>query len=351
VLGVVLGAGLLNKVSVSWLCTGLIVGLLLTPQRRWLRAPWPWLGGAIALLVFAPFVWWQWRHGWPFLEFSRNAAELKVGEISLLAFLDQQVQAMQPLAVPIWIAGVVYCFVAAEGRYRLVGWIFVTVFLLLAASGSARPHYLGPAFSLALAAGGVAVERLARGRPWLPRAAVAALALSGVVAAPITMPILSPAATVRYIDAIGLRPREERESGGELPMHLGLYLHAEAGLGQIQRVYESLPPADRARVTIVTRSFGEAGAVNILGPARGLPPSVGVHNQYWLWGPGASTGELVIIPHDDEATLRQWFESCEKRAEIECSQCMQTMDAQSIFVCRRPRRPWREVWQEMKHYR
>ena len=37
VLGVVLGLGLLNKISVLWLGAGLLVGLLLTPHRRVLR--------------------------------------------------------------------------------------------------------------------------------------------------------------------------------------------------------------------------------------------------------------------------------------------------------------------------
>jgi len=42
-LGVVMGLGLLNKISMSWFGVGLVVGLVLTPQRRWLATPWPWL--------------------------------------------------------------------------------------------------------------------------------------------------------------------------------------------------------------------------------------------------------------------------------------------------------------------
>jgi hypothetical protein len=59
VLGVVMGLGALNKVSMLWFMAGLGVGLVLTPQRRWLRTPWPWAAGVIAGGCLVPFVAWQ----------------------------------------------------------------------------------------------------------------------------------------------------------------------------------------------------------------------------------------------------------------------------------------------------
>src|SRR5258705_13010100 len=46
-LGVVLGLGLLNKISVLWLGAGLAPGLLLTPPRAGLFTPGPWVPGAL----------------------------------------------------------------------------------------------------------------------------------------------------------------------------------------------------------------------------------------------------------------------------------------------------------------
>lgn len=40
-LGVLLGLGLLNKISMLWLGFGLAVGVVATPERRWLRTPGP----------------------------------------------------------------------------------------------------------------------------------------------------------------------------------------------------------------------------------------------------------------------------------------------------------------------
>ncbi len=53
-LGLVLGIGLLNKISVLFLGAGLFVGLLLT-QREWLKTRWPYIAGGIAGFLFLPY--------------------------------------------------------------------------------------------------------------------------------------------------------------------------------------------------------------------------------------------------------------------------------------------------------
>jgi hypothetical protein len=351
-LGATMGLGLLSKVSMLWFCAGIAAGLVLTPARRWLSTPWPWLAGLIALVMFAPYVLWNWANGWPFLEFSRNAAADKIGDVSLAAFAVQQVMVLGYVTAPLWVAGMVYGYTARETRrYRAALWVFVTAAAILALSGSSRPHYLAPAFPLAFACGAVLAERLAVRWRWLPAAVAAALLLTLVIAAPVTMPLLPPAQTVAYIDRLGLRPPEERERGGLLPMHLGLYFHAEALLGPLVQVYENLAPDERARAEILVNSFGEAGAVNVLGGARGLPHAIGRHNQYGLWGPGDASGEVMLVVDDNEDELRDWFEHCERRAEIECAYCMEMMDAQAVYLCHRARRPLREVWPQMRYYR
>jgi hypothetical protein len=352
VLGLVMGIGLQTKVSMLWFGAGVAVGLVLTPERRWLRTPWPWAGGLIALLMFAPYVLWNYRNGWPFLEFSRNAAQFKVGEVSLLDFAVQQIMAMGYVAAPLWLGGIAFVFVDRAMRpYRPVAWLFLTTAAILAWSGSARPHYLAPAFPIAFGCGAVLAERLAARWRWVPSAVAVTLLVTFAVAAPIATPLLPPELTIRYEDALGLRPPDERERGGALPMHLGLFFHAEAVLEPVARVVAGLSPQEREQVEILTGSFGETGAVNVLGRRRGLPPSIGRHNQYGLWGPGDATGELMIVVHRDEGQLAEWFESCERRAEIECRYCMEMMDAQSVYLCRHARKPLREMWPAMRFYR
>ena len=353
-LGAVLGVGLLNKLSVMWFGFGLLVGLLLTSQRRWFATPWPWLAGVIALACFAPHLWWQAEHDFPFIEFNQNAARYKVGSISPLAFASQQLLVMNPIAAPFWVGGLVYVFAIDRMRgYRAVAWIWVAVFGLLIATGTARIHYLAPAYGIALAAGGVAVERLARREAWrwLTAATALGLAAAGLLATPLTLPLLPPKSFVALTQAVGFEIPQERDKSGLLPIHFALQFHARAVLEPVLAAYLRLSPADRARVGILTGTFGETGAINVLGRPSGLPRSIGYHNHFWMWGPGDETGELMIVVHESEAQLREWFVDVELVGEIECDYCMPGLSEKSVYLCARPRRPFVELWPELKYYR
>ena len=85
-LGIVLGLGLENKISVLFLGAGLAVALVVTPLRRHLRRREPWLALAVALLLFVPHVVWQAQHGWPTREFIANATRYKNTALSPLDF-------------------------------------------------------------------------------------------------------------------------------------------------------------------------------------------------------------------------------------------------------------------------
>jgi len=63
--GTAVGAALLSKYTAWFLGLSILVWLMIVPDmRRWLLTPWPWLGGSIALLLFAPVLLWNESHDW-----------------------------------------------------------------------------------------------------------------------------------------------------------------------------------------------------------------------------------------------------------------------------------------------
>ncbi|MDH5294918.1 MAG: hypothetical protein OEW91_14660, partial [Acidimicrobiia bacterium] len=64
---------------------------------------------------------------------------------------------------------------------------------------------------------------------------------------------------------------------------------------QVAAVYETIPPEDRAGTVILTGSYGQAGAIELLGPDAGLPSPVSGHNNYWLWGPPTGDGPIIGV--------------------------------------------------------
>ena len=105
--GVLAGIGLENKYSMLIFGAGVIAGLILTPERRILASRWLWIGGAIAFLLFLPNLIWNIQHHFPFLELQANIrASGRDVPLGPLAFFGQEALSMQPLAVPVWIGGI-----------------------------------------------------------------------------------------------------------------------------------------------------------------------------------------------------------------------------------------------------
>jgi 4-amino-4-deoxy-L-arabinose transferase-like glycosyltransferase len=356
-LGLVLGLSLLNKLSTLWLGAGIAVGLVVTRERRWLATPWPWLCLALALVLFAPHIVWQIRLDWPTAEFMRNATSLKMVSKPPLVFLGEQLLTMNPLLAPLWLAGLGWYFVSEEGRrFQWLAWIWLTVCLILLASGSSRSSYLGPAYALLLPAGGVAFERAARARAWrwLPPAAAALSLLGAALFAPLALDLLPPARFVAYQRALGIEaPRDQVDELGPLPLHLALRFGWPELAAAVAQAHQTLTPAERASngLVVLTPWFGVTGAINFLGRERGLPRAISGHNNYWLWGPGDATADVMLAVAASDEQLRRLFARVERVAEVDCDWCMPDLARMGVYVCRAPRAAIADWWPEVKNYR
>jgi 4-amino-4-deoxy-L-arabinose transferase-like glycosyltransferase len=280
--GAAVGVGLQTKFTMLTLALGIAVGILATPVRRQLRTPWPWLGAAIAAALLAPNLIWQAANGWPTLEFLDHQTTDVAGEESPLSFALDTLLLVGPLALPLWVGGFLVLF--SQVRYRMLGWACLVPPVVVLVT-QAKGYYVGPLYPLLLAAGAVGVERLAarRGRPWLIRAAVTAVVVGGLVAAPIALPLLP---TRQMVDT-GLV--EAREDWAEM---LGWPELAAT----VAEAWQQLPPSERARASIVTGNYGQAGAIDLFGPGLGLPAATSGHNGYWFWaGDGQPGGPVVAV--------------------------------------------------------
>jgi hypothetical protein len=369
-LGSVVGLGLLNKYSMGLFAIGLGVGLLVTPARRLLRTPGPWLAGAVAALIFGPNAVWLLRHDFITLEFLAAMRESSSDAVSPGAFAAGQVLAMSPLVTPLWLAGLGYGLFSRELReVRAAFWIFVVALGLLAASGSAQPYYPAPAYPLVLAAGAVALERFAeaRRRHWLPAAATAGIVLGAAPLVPLALPLLPADALAAYVRAFSGDERAEQNAfDSELPGHLALRFGWPELASAVAHARDALPPEERSGFAVLAPSFGEAAALDFFGPGLGLPGAIGTHNQYGLWGPGASDGALLLVVADEDEpriahqdrppgfrrgeTPRELARLCgglERLVIVECRFCAPYVSRKAVWACRGLRRPLSEVWSDL----
>lgn len=349
-LGVTFGAGLLNKHSMAFLAGALAFGLLLTPARRVLRTPWPWVAAAIAAVMFAPHLSWQARHGWPTLEFARNAQEFKIADLSAGSFIGEQFLLVHPLNAPLWLGGLALLVIRPPRKeWRLFGWAFlalVGLFLLQ----RAKPYYLTPFYPVLLAGGALVLEAATAGRRSLRAACLALLIAGGAALAPVALPILPVQSQIAYLQWLGIAPSSgERHETGVLPQHLADMFGWEELARQISDIYQSLPDDDKASARVFARNYGQAGALELFRDRYPLPPVISPHNNYWLWGPGPDGGTLIIIGGDPEDNRRA-FEQLDAVARTRCGLCMPYERDVPIYVGRGWKVSLNAIWPAQKRY-
>jgi hypothetical protein len=346
-LGAVLALGLLNKLSVLWLVAALGLACLATPYRRWLRTPGPWLAAGLASLGLLPYLGWQLGQDWATLEFIRHGSSDKLLAVTPWGLLGSQVVIMGPLVAPLWGAGLVWLL--RSPAWRPLGLVWLAVFALLAAHGHVRAYYLVAAYPPLLAAGGVAVERLGA----RPSAGVGALlALSGLLLAPLALPLMPPEPYLGYAAAIGLSaPVEQVEARGTpFPLHFAAQLSGPPIARGVARAHRALSEQDKAHVLVLAQTYTEASAVDFFGRALGLPRAASYRNAYWTWGPPAHPGEPALVLADRGDALLARYASCAPVADIDCAGCLSHISRQ-VWLCRGIERPLAELWPELREFK
>ncbi len=352
-LGFILGIGLLNKIGIGWLGAGLLVGMLMTPQRSWLATRRPWIAAAIAFVLSLPYVIWNIQNDFAHLEFIRNATQNKYASQRPLTFLTGQLLVNNPVTLPVWLSGLYFYFFKTEGkRFRLLGIAFLSVAGILLLNIHSKPEYLAPAYAMLFGAGGVMIERATAERfGWL-RPACAALTIAGGLAlAPAALPILPVESYIRYANALGITPSTaEGKELGQLPQFYADMFGWEEKARAVADVFHSLTPDEQQRCAIFADNYGRCAAIDYYGARYGLPKSIGPHNSYLLWGPRHYTGELVLILGGDLDDAQEVFESVEVKATVSSPYSMPYENNLNIYLCRNLRVPLREMWQRLRHY-
>jgi hypothetical protein len=351
--GLLAGIGLLNKHTMALFGVGVVAGLLTTARGRALfSSRWIWIGAAAALFVFLPNLVWNVREGFPFFELQAAIREDgRNVELSAFAFLGQQVLMLLPLTAPVWIGGLAWLLSGGDGgRHRPLGVIYLVVLAILLARDG-RVYYLTPVYPMLFAAGGVAAERfLARSSrlAWIAPAYAAVLVVGGVVFAPMSLPCLPPEQYVRYTKAIGMQPPAiETHRMGPLPQLLADRFGWKEMAGKAAAIYRALPEADRATARVFGQNYGQAGAIDMYGPALGLPPALSGHLAYHTWGPPEEDPQVLIVLDDDRETLLTLFEEVEHAGVVSHPYSMpyQHFD---VFVCRKPKVSLRTLWPRLR---
>jgi hypothetical protein len=348
--GMIAGVGFQTKYSIAFLLAGVIAGVVATPERRFLKSRHIWLGALAAFLIFLPNFLWLVQHSFPFLELMHNIRmtnrDVARGPV---AFVLDQALIMNPFLFPLWIGGLVWLLAGREGRrYRVLGIayaVMLATFIIL----KGKNYYLAPVYPMLFAAGAVAFEKVTQQNwRWTRSAYIVLVVAAGAVLAPISVPLLSPEAYLRYQKFIGLEPpRAENQNNGPLPQYFADEFGWEDMVREVARIYHSLPPEEQARTAIFGNGYGEAAAIDYFGAKYGLPKAISRHQNYWYWGPRDYTGDIMIVLRSDGRGDREHFKSVEVAGHVD-HEYSRRDEHYDIFLCRGLKRNLKDVWPQMK---
>ena len=344
-IGVVIGLGMMTKYTMVFFAVGVAGGILLTDARRYLKSPWLWGGAALAVLLFVPNLIWQIQHNFISLEFlsSIHARDVAIGRTDDYV-IEQFLLSSNPFAIPLWIAGLIYLFRNQNAkRYRMIAWMYVIPFFIYLFT-QGRSYYLASAYPMLFAAGAVAwqgwLEKLSMPKARIVFGATWVLIAIGVVVggalslpiAPINSPLWDVTSEVHdiFTEQIGWHEMVQTVAG----------------------IYDDLPADEKAHAGILAGENDEAAALNLYGEEYDLPTAISGSDSFYLRGYGNPPPETLVVVGFTQEHVNSLFEQCIVAGTITNPYGVENdlRDPPNIFVCRNPRLPWEELWDELQRY-
>ncbi len=354
--GAATGIALESKYSVIFFAIALVLGLLLTPQRRVLRSKWFFAGAAAAIVIASPNFLWQGLHGFPMWDLLRNGAAGKNVVASPALFLFQQLLLTNLFASPIWIIGLIWLL--TNSRARFLGYAYLILIAVMIAF-HAKHYYPADVYPILMAAGSVPIETWTRRALVLRAVIVAATVAAWLFFVPFSLPVLSETAMIDYGAFVGRTLHISRSTmQTEHGRHSALPedwadMHGWPELAStVARIYYALPVQERDQAAIVASNYGEAAAIDFFGPLYGLPPAISGHNNYWLWGTHGYSGNVIIDVNGDcgRHDFPGLFRSARLAAHFDAPWVISYEDNIPISVCVGITQPLAKLWPQLRHY-
>ncbi|HWF14759.1 MAG TPA: glycosyltransferase family 39 protein [Acidimicrobiales bacterium] len=346
--GVVLGLGMTNKHSIAFFAVAVVLGTMLSQGWRVVANRYAAAGLVIAVLFTVPDLWWQAGHGWATIDMTRSLAQQNGGLGNALSFLGSQFFMASPVLVGVWLIGLRALWRSEVPVWRGLAWAYAMLIVFFAATSGAKPYYVAALYPVLIGAGAVVLERrwfdpaVAALRAGRLRRLSIVLAVSVVVSLPLTLPVL-PARLGAKFKPVNPVPAET--------IGWPEFVHTVA------TVWHALPAPQRAHAVLFTGNYGEAGAVNELGSADGLPTAFSGQNSEWFWGPGnpQATTVVVVLPGNastsDVRSITSLFAHVRIAATIRNDEGVSNQEEGGrVYVCTGPMRSWGAVWPSLRHY-
>ncbi|WP_006243561.1 ArnT family glycosyltransferase [Mycolicibacterium tusciae] len=312
--GAVAGLAALTKFQVLLLCAVLLVAVAAVGPRDLLRRPLLWVGVAIAALLAAPTMAWQYANGWPQLHMASVVAD------EAEALYGGRPGIAVQLIVYAGVAGVLLVLYGlwrvfrdpALRDYRFLGVTLVVLYVFFVATAG-RPYYLAGLYAALAAMGALGLQRRresgASRTRWLfwPTVAMS-------VGLAIGMLVLSVAL---ISDDVGQRIAQRTAD-----------------------VYHALPDAQRDRTVVIGQSYIVAAYIDGYSVDYSLPKAFSLNRSYGYFPPPPADSDDALYVGSDLDDIRPYFTDVRRLGDIG--------EDMGVYLLTGRQRPWDQIWSQAR---
>jgi hypothetical protein len=302
--GVACGLGMLSKYTTAFFLSGVLLAILLTPQRTLFTNRHFYLAGIIGFLLFLPNLLWQYYHNFPIVFHMKELRETQLVHMDAAGFIGGQI-VMNLVVILAWLGGLIAVFSNRHlTQYRWIGFAYFMVLGLLMA-GSGKDYYALGVYPVLFGFGALWLEKITLKWSLPAKAVLLGLpVLAGLFIVPIAMPVFRPEKLVTYYEKTGFRNalgfKWEDQQNHPLPQDFADMMGWREIAEMTAKNYHQLPDSTKAATVIYCRGYFTAGALNYFGKKLGLPESVSDNGSYLQWMPSDfNFKHLMLIGHQN----------------------------------------------------
>jgi tetratricopeptide (TPR) repeat protein len=346
-LGITLGLGLFNKLSILFLGFSIFVCLWFVPQRHFYKSIWIWFSGSIALIFLIPWIIWQIEQNWYYIGVAAGYSGGLAYIPSFPEYIWGQILPNNIFNFPVWIIGLGLLLFSSDWKtFRFFGFMYVLLFFMYFFIG-AKFYFLMSMYAILLAVGSIKIEEFIENRNWTKIKRKTVVTLGSAIYVVISMPFLPmivpllPVETlVKYTSVFGVTAgvRQENKALNQLPQHIADKFGWEEMVDQTAHIYDSVRTEINEDVGIFTENWGQAGAIHLFGQKYNLPEPTSFHGWYYYetLRKHEALNNYIVIGRPD-LTLASLFNEVTLCGIYTHPYCMPYENNKSIYFCTNPK--------------
>ncbi len=311
IFGISVGLGMMSKYSVAFFVVSILIGLLLTSQRKVFFNKHFYAAFLLAFIIFLPNLLWQYHHHFPVVFHMKELQKNQLQYISPSGFLIDQLLMNLP-CVFVWITGWAWVSFNSKAKpYRFVGWAYVFVIALLLI-GHGKNYYSLGVYPILFAFGAYQLEQLTAVQfTFLRYAFVLIVVFVGYFFAYVALPIFEPAKLAalyktRNIEKTGALKWEDLENH-PLPQDFADMLGWEEMTQKMAAAYNSLDSSEKRHTILFCDNYGQAGAVNYYARKYHIPEAYSDNASFLYWMPDKLDFDNLVLLTDDTKEMEHAF--------------------------------------------